>query len=122
MPYLTKVEKANLVPIQQRREKIKYGLGIHNGKALYLPRRRIEGESLADIIGFVSRNADTIKNIGSTVGSVANSIGSVAGTTIDVVKKIRELNRQGIQNTALEKVLAAKKEEPKQGNGFYLID
>ena len=80
---------------QRRVYLIKYLNGvkkINEVGAFYLPRRHYDGVVIfCDIIKFVSDNKDTIKNITGVVGSVAESVGKVGLTTLDIVKKAREL-------------------------------
>ena len=58
------------------------------------------------------------------MGTVSDSIGKVAGTTIDIVKKARELKNQGLSNETAEKILKERTNESssKTGSGFYYIE
>ena len=121
MTILTKADKINYLSKQQKINTIKYGNGVNRSfswEALYLPKLRY-GDGVLDIIGsFLINNKDTIHAIANTVGTVSDSIGKVAGTTIDIVKKARELKNQGLSNETAEKFL---KETTKTGSGFYYI-
>ena len=96
---------------------IKYSNGVtksqFDGGAFYLPRTLYDGDGLFnDIVKFVSDNRDTIKNIAGVVSSVADTVGKVGSTTVDLVKKSRELRKPAITEDATDKVLKA-------GSGFY---
>ena len=81
--------------------------------AFYLPRRLYDGDGLFnDIVKFVFDNKDTIKNIAGVASSVADTVGKVGSTTLDLVKKSRELRKPAITAEATDKVLKA-------GSGFY---
>ena len=69
-----------------------------------------------DIIKFVSDNKDTIKNIAGVASSVSDTVGKVGSTTLDIVKKARELKNcpPAITEEATEKVMKA-------GSGFYYV-
>ena len=145
MTILTKADKINYLSKQQKINTIKYGNGVSrngqspnfafsSGEALYLPKLRYGqgpaftyGDGILDTIGsFLINNKDTINAIANTVGSVSDSIGKVAGTTIDIVKKARELRNQGLSNETAEKILRERSSESglsnKSGSGFYYID
>ena len=87
---------------QKKVESIRYSNGIKNvydGKAIYLPRNIYEGENVfSDIFNFIAKNKDTIGNIASTASSVVDTIGKVNNTTLDIVKKARELKKQATNN------------------------
>ncbi len=131
-----KSEAYKYKPKQQMREKIKYRNGVSNlfdGRSLYLPKKQYysQGEGLGDIINFVSENKDLIKDIAGTVGSVVDTVGKVGTTTVDIIKKIKELKQSGISQKAVEDVLRAKSKneqnkddvrESINGNGFFLIN
>ena len=90
---------------------------IHKGGAFYLPRRQYDNENIfGDIIKFVSDNKDTIKNIAGVASSVADTVIKVVSTTLDIVKKARELKNRppAITEEAIDKVLKA-------GSGFYYV-
>ena len=105
---------------QRRVDIIKYSnivKKIHEGGAFYLPRRQHDGENiLGDIIKFVSDNKDTIKAITGVTSSVADTIGKAGSTTLDSVKKARELKNRppAITEEETDKVLKA-------GSGFYYV-
>ena len=105
---------------QRRVDIIKYSNGvkkIHEGGAFYLPRRQYDGENIfGDIIKFVSDNKDTIKAITGVTSSVTDTIGKVGSTTLDIVKKARDLKNRppAITEEATDKVLKA-------GSGFYYV-
>ncbi len=136
MVIIHKSEQYKYKPKQQGKELIKYGNGIastNNGKALYLPKRQFfsEGQGmLDDTIKFISENKDLIKDVASTVGTVVDSAGKAATTTLDIIKKARELKNQGISNEALQEVLNRKpksstqsisQSDQKTGAGFFYI-
>ena len=106
---------------QRKIELIKYSNGVktvYNGKAIYLPRRSYEGDNVfSDIFNFIAKNKDTISNVASGTSSVVDSIGKVGNTTLDLVKKARELKSKSpaITNDAMNKVLTAN-DTPKIGN------
>ena len=52
---------------------------------------------------------------------MGNTIGKVAGTTIDIVKKARELKQNGLTNEIAEKILKENNGTAKTENGFYYI-
>ena len=88
-----------------------------DGGAFYLPRMLYDGDGLFnDIVKFVSDNKDTIKAITGVASSVAKTIGKVGSTTLDIVKKARELKNPppAITEEATDKVLKA-------GSGFYYV-
>ena len=103
---------------QRRVDIIKYSNGIkkiHKGGEFYLLRRQYNGENIyGDIIKFVSDNKDTIKNIAGVASSVADTVNKVESTTLDIVKKARELKNRfpAITEEAIDKVLKA-------GSEFY---
>ena len=106
-------------------ESIRYSNGVKNvydGKAIYLPRKIYEGENVfSDIVNFISKNKETIGNIASTASSVVDTIGKVGNTTLDLVRKARELkNKQPITDDAMNKILNAS-DTPKTGNGFFFV-
>ena len=70
----------------------------------------------------MSDNKDTIKNIAGVASFVVDSIGKVGSTTLDRVKKARELKSKSpaITNDAMNKVLSAN-DIPKTGNGFFYV-
>ena len=111
---------------QRRVEIIKYSNGVKktqfDGGAIYLLCRLYDGDGLFnDIVKFVSDNKDTIKNIAGVASSVVDSIGKVGTTTLDIVKKARELkNKQPITDDAINKVLTAT-DTPKTGSGFFYV-
>ena len=110
---------------QRRVEIIKYSNGvkkIYEGQAIYLPRRLYNGDGLFDnIVKFLSDNRDTIKNITGVASSVVDTIGKVGNTTLDLVRKARELkNKQPITDDAMNKILNAN-DTPKTGSGFFYV-
>ena len=106
---------------QRKVDIIKYSNGVKKvveGSAFYLPRRMYNGENLfGDIIKFVSDNKDVIKNITGVAGTVADAVGKVGSTTLDIVKKARELRKPAITDDAMNKVLNAS--EVKRSGFFY---
>ena len=67
------------------------------------------GENLfGNIIKFISDNKDTISNISNVAGTVADAVSKVGSTTLDLVKKSRELRKPAITDDAMNKVLNAK--------------
>ena len=108
---------------QRKVDLIKYSNGVktvYDGSAIYLPRRLYNGDGLFDnIVKFVSNNRDTIKNIADVAGTVADAVGKIGTNTIDVVKKIKELNnKQPITDEAINKVLNAFEVK---GSGFFYV-
>ena len=105
-------------------QSIRYSNGVKNvydGKAIYLPRKIYEGENVfSDIVNFISKNKDTIGNIASTASSVVDTIGKVGNTTLDLVRKAKELRKPAISDDAMNKVLNAS-DSPKTGSGFFYI-
>ena len=99
------------------------------GSAIYLPKKNYSGESIGDIINWLTTNSSAIKDV-TTAGSTAlTTVGKVA---IDVTKGIQEIKnlrtlqeqiRQKqepvITESAQEKILAAVNER-KTGEGFKL--
>ena len=119
MTILTKADKINYLSKQKTINTIKYGNGFTRygqgpsslvfGEALYLPKLRYNGDGILDSIGsFLINNKDNINAIANTVGTVTDSVGKVAGTTIDIVRKARELKNQGLSNETAEKILNKK--------------
>ena len=116
--YFDKQRKVDIIKYSNNVKK------IHEGGAFYLPRRHYDNEGIfSDIIKFVSDNKDTIKNIGGVAASVADTVGKVGSTTLDIVKKARELKSckltglnspPAITEEATDKVLKA-------GSGFYYV-
>ena len=54
------------------------------------------------------KNKDTISNVAFTASSVVNNVGKISNTTLDTIKKIKELkNKQPITDEAMNKVLNA---------------
>ena len=47
------------------------------------------------------------------MGTVADSFEKVAGTTIDIVRKARELKNQGLSNETAEKILRESGQSPR---------
>ena len=82
---------------QRKVETIRYSNGvkkIYEGEAIYLPRRVYEGENIfGDIFNFIAKNKDTITNGASATSSVVDSIGKIGNTTLDTIKKIKELKK-----------------------------
>jgi hypothetical protein len=148
-----KHESYKYTPKQRRINEIRFGNGISNpydGRSLFLPKKQYysQGEGLGDIMNFVSENKDLIQNIAGAVGSVVDTVGKVGTTTVDIIRKIKELKQQGISQKALEDVLRAKPkneenqkdggilpliglsavaaskklQEEKKGSGFFLLD
>ena len=108
---------------KQRKVKlIKYSNNVKNifdGKAIYLPRRIYEGENeFSDIVNFISKNKDTIFNVASAATSVVDSVGKIGNTTLDIVKKARDLKKQPITDDAMNKVLNASEVK---GSGFFYV-
>ena len=87
-----------------------------------MPKRLYDGDGIVgDIINFILKNKDTIGNIASTASSVVDTIGKVGNTTLDLVKKARELkNKQPITDDAMNKILNAN-DTPKTGSGFFYV-
>ena len=107
---------------QRKVELIKYSNGVKNiydGKAIYLPRRVYEGENVfSDIFNFISKNKDTIGNIASATSSVVDSVGKIGNTTLDTIKKIKELRKPAITDDAINKVINASEVK---GSGFFYV-
>ena len=126
MPILTKADRINYIPKQLKINTIKYGNGInrsysHNGEALYLPKLMYNGQGFLDTIGsFLLNNKDNISAIANTIGTVGDTIGKTTGTTIDIIKRARELKQNGLTNEIAEKILKDTN-STKTGNGFYYI-
>ena len=60
--------------------------------AFYLPKRHYDEYGIFnDFVKFVSDNKDTIKDIAGVAASVVDTVGKVGSTTLDIVKKSREL-------------------------------
>ena len=108
---------------QRKVDIIKYSNGVKkvgDGSAFYLPCRLYDGNGIFnDIIKFVSDNNETIKNIAGIAGTVADAVGKVGSTTLDIVKKSRELRKPGITDDAMNEVLNAS--EVKNGSGFFYV-
>ena len=85
------------------------------------------GNGILDTIGsFLLNNKDNINAIASTIGTIGDTIGKTTGTTIDIIKRARELRQNGLTNEIAEKILKetspkAGLDSPKTGNGFYYI-
>ena len=110
---------------QQIDELIRYSNGvkkIYECEAIYLPKRLYDGDGIVqNIINFISKNKDSIGNIASTASSVVDTFGKVGNTTLDLVRKARELkNKQPITDDAINKILNAN-DTPKTGNGFFYV-
>ena len=109
---------------QRKVELIKYSnrvKNVYDRKAIYLPRRIYEGENIfSDIVNFILKNKDTIGNIASTASSVVDTIGKVGNTTLDLVKKAREVRKPAISNDSMNKILNAS-DSPKTGSGFFYV-
>ena len=107
---------------QRKVELIKYSNGVKNiydGKAIYLPRRVYEGENVfSDIFNFISKNKDTIGNIASATSSVVDSVGKIGNTTLDTIKKIKELRKPAITDDVINKVINASEVK---GSGFFYV-
>ena len=91
-----------------------------DGGAFYLPRRQYDGNGIfGDIIKFVSDNKDTIKNIAGVASTIADTVGKVGSTTLDIVKKSRELKRPpAIIDDAMNRVLNSSEVK---GSGFFYV-
>ena len=113
-------DKYKYVDKQRKVDLIKYSNGVkkmHEGGAIYLPRRYYDGEGVfGDIVKFVSDNSGTIKNIADVAASVAD-------TTLDIVKKVKGSKLPGLRplvasppitEEATDKILKA-------GSGFYYV-
>ena len=123
MVYIQNSLKKNYIQKQRKVEEVKYGNGIYSpsiGKAIFLPIKKYHGESITDVLNWVSSDQDMLKNVANTTANVVDSAGKVTNTVLDTVKRIKELNKQGLTNKGLEKVLRATPTE-KTGSGFYLI-
>ena len=109
---------------QKKVESIKYSNGVkkvYDGEAVYLPKRLYDGDGIVgDIINFISKNKYNIGNIASTASSVVDTIGKVGNTTLDLVRKTRELRKPAISDDAMNKVLNADNTK-KTGSGFFYI-
>ena len=98
---------------QRKVDIIKYSNGIQKIQFywfFYLPRRLYNRDGLFnDIVKFVSDNTDTIKAITWVASSVAHTIKTVKPTTLNIVKKARELKNCpfAITEKATDKVLKA---------------
>ena len=116
-------DKCKYFDKQRKVELIKYRNGVKNiydGKAIYLRRHLYNSDGLFnDIVKFVSDNKDIIKNIAGVAGTVADSVGKIGTSTLDIVKKARELkNKQPITDDAINKVLNAYEVK---GSGFFYV-
>ena len=108
---------------QRKVKTIRYSNGvkkIFEGQAIYLPRRVYEGENIfGDIFNFIAKNKDTISNVASATSSVVDSIGKIGNTTLDTIKKIKELkNKQPTTDDAINKVLNATEVK---GSGLFYV-
>ena len=146
MPILTKADKINYVPKRLKINTIKYGNGInqsYGGETLYLPKLMYNGNGvdlwsgngILDTIGsFLLNNKDNISAIANTIGTVGDTICKATGTTIDIIKRARELKQNGLTNEIAEKILKETSDKvltsnspenrtlgSKTGNGFYYI-
>ncbi len=162
MTAILKSEMYKYFPEELTRQRIKYGNqtididfrlgnGLYlpkHGSALYLPKKYTkDGEGIAEIVGWVTKNAPLIKDILGVGSQAVNFVGNTAqtiGSTIDTIKKIRDVNlknikeniaktglssqanpkdgamiRNGISNQALENILNSR--TAKEGKGFYFI-
>ena len=104
-------------------ELIKYSNGVKNiydGKAIYLPKRIYEEENVfSDIFNFIAKNKDTISNVASATSPVVDSVGKISNTTIDTIRKIKEVNnKQPITDDAMNKILKADKVK---GSEFFSV-
>ena len=107
---------------QKRVDLVKYSNGvkkIYDGKAIYLPTRIYEGESVfSDIFNFIAKNKDTISTVASAASSAADSVGKIGNTTLDTIKQIKELGKLAISDDAVNKVLNASEVK---GSGFFYV-
>ena len=96
---------------QKKVESIRYSNGVknvNNGKAIYLPRKIYEGENVfSNIFNFIAKNKNTISNVASATSSIVDSVGKIGNTTLDTIKKIKELRKPAISDDAMNKVLNA---------------
>ena len=130
MTIITKNDKHKYISNykQNGREKVHHGSGLDNlhlGGVIYIPKKEYynEGNGIGDIISWIGKNSDTIKNVAGTVGSVADVIGKVGSNTVDIIKKVKELKNQSITNDALNEVLKSKPPvDEKKGSGFLMIN
>ena len=138
MPIVHPNEMYQMIPKQGLVEQVKYNAGnsyntVYKGGAFYTPKRlEYTGDGIADIAGsiasFIANNSDTIKNIASTAGAVVKATGDMANTTIDVVRKARELHKQKLSDEAIQELLRDKvvplqqKTETTSGSGFYFLE
>ncbi len=122
MPAILKSDRINYLPKHKR---------YHYAGALWLPskRRQYEGEGIMDIIKMISNNKDLISTVASTTGNVIDAVGKTACTTIDTVKKIRELNqRDSVPSSQVEEKKVYHKRAPisfdpaKNGTGFFYLN
>jgi len=116
MVFVSKGQQQYYVPIQVQRHFVK------TGQALYLPRRRIDGIGIGDLISWISRNSDNIKNVVGVASDLVGTTGKVANTTLDIIKKaknLREKKEKGIEGEALNEI--ASLSEVKRGKGFYYV-
>ena len=73
----------------------------------------------SDIVNFISKNKYTISNVASATSSLVDSIEKIGNTTLDTIKKIKELkNKQLITDDAMNKVLNA---SVVKGSGFFYV-
>jgi hypothetical protein len=88
------------------------------GSAIYLPSKRKYGDGFGDVIGWLSSNADTIKNVGSTAASVIDSGSKIANSVIGTIKNVKELNK--IKEERMKEEEAARK--ILSGSGFFVVN
>ena len=122
MVFVHDSDKYNYYDKQKRVDLVKYSNGvkkIYEGTAIYLPRRIYKRENIfSDIFNFIAKNKDTISNVASAASSVADSVEKIGNTTIDTIKKIKELRKPAISDDAMNKVLNASEVK---GSGFFYV-
>ncbi len=119
MGYVRRQDILNTLPKEYHRLGIKYGSGINNinqsGGALYLPTRKDYssgdgiGETMSSIAKFIGDNKVVI--------SAVSSAATAGSTSLDIFKKVKELQRSGATNDDLETITKSK-----SGKGFYFTE
>ena len=114
-------DKNKILDKQKKVELIKYNNGVKNiydGIAIYLPKRIYEGEYIfSDIL--MAKNKHAISNVAFATSSFVVSIGGKGNTTLETIKKIKELkNKQLLTDDDMNKVLNASEVK---GSGFLYV-
>ena len=124
MTAILKSEMYKYFPEELTRQRIKYGNqtididyrmgnGLYlpkHGNALYLPKKYTKnGEGIAEIVGWVTKNAPVIKDILGVAVPAVNLVGNTAqtiGSTVDTIKKLRDVNLKIIKDNAAKTAIS----------------